>query len=201
MHSLVTLYNISKVDNKYFGVNAIDEVDRITLAWKIERPDLNFSSLHVYSRVTRLAKHLHTIHKEIFSKHKLDNWEFEVLATLRLAAEPYSLTPGMLMSQLMVSSGTISNRIDRLEANGMVKRSPSPQDKRAVLVTLTKEGLQIINKAIEDLVKTEEKLIASLNAQEQQELSNLLRKALIPLETNKKLPASSQIQNLNKEEK
>lgn len=168
--------------NNEFSKNLTDEVDRIILAWQIERPDLDISPMDVYSRVARLARHLDLARKKAFGNHNLESWEFDVLSSLRRAAKPYSLTPGTLMSELLVSSGTMTNRIDRLEEKGLVKRTPSPVDKRVVLVTLTKAGLKQVDSVLEELLHHEHKLLEPLSAAEQEVLAGLLRKLLLPFE-------------------
>ena len=92
----------------------IDEVDRIVEAWRRERPDLDVAPLSVLSRVTRLARHLDLARRNAFARHQLEVWEFDVLSALRRAGEPYQLSPGTLVAQTLVTSGTMTNRIDRL---------------------------------------------------------------------------------------
>ena len=146
--------------------DATDEVDRIILAWQIERPDLDVSPMEVYSRVARLARHLDLARKEAFNTQGMEPWEFDVLSVLRRAAAPYSLTPGTLLQELLVSSGTMTNRIDRLEKKGLVKRTPSPHDRRAVLVTLTDEGVRRVDSALKELLQRESELVAPLSEDE-----------------------------------
>ena len=118
----------------------VDEVDRITAAWQRERPDLDVSPLQVLSRVSRLARHLDLARRQAFAAHDLETWEFDVLAALRRAGAPYSLSPGQLGTETLVTSGTMTNRIDRLEDRGLVRREPDPSDRRGVRVVLTDEG-------------------------------------------------------------
>ncbi len=117
-----------------------DEVDRLVAAWSRERPDLDVSPLEVLSRVTRLARHLDRMRRATFAEHGLDVWEFDVLAALRRAGSPYVLSPGRLVTSTMVTSGTMTNRIDRLAARGLVERLPDPSDRRGVHVRLTPAG-------------------------------------------------------------
>ena len=119
-----------------------DEVDRLVEAWQRERPDLDVAPLGVLSRVTRLARHLDRARRQAFAEHTLETWEFDVLAALRRAGRPYELSPGVLLTQTLVTSGTMTNRIDRLEARGLVDRRPDPDDRRGVLVRLTDDGRQ-----------------------------------------------------------
>ena len=117
-----------------------DEVDRIVADWRRERPDLDVEPLEVFSRVTRLARHLDRARRAAFSSHELDGWEFDVLSALRRAGKPYEMSPGALVTATLVTSGTMTNRIDRLEERGLVERHRSPDDRRGVLVSLTDEG-------------------------------------------------------------
>src|SRR3954452_16967927 len=107
---------------------AWDEVDRIVLAWARERPDLDVTPLTVLSRVSRLARHLDLARRGAFCRHDLETWEVNVLSALRRAGEPYRRSPGTLLTQTLVTSGTMTNRIDRLEERGLVERQPSPED-------------------------------------------------------------------------
>src|SRR6478752_5368785 len=105
---------------------ARDEVDRIVDAWLRERPDLDFAPLQVLSRVGRLARHLDRARRTAFERSDLESWEFDVLAALRRAGDPYELSPGALLTQTLVTSGTMTNRIDRLEGKALVARFPDP---------------------------------------------------------------------------
>ena len=102
-----------------------DEVDRLVAAWARERPDLDVRPLEVLSRVTRLARHLDRARSTAFDAHDLEVWEFDVLAALRRAGRPYVLSPGQLVAQTLVTSGTMTNRVDRLETRGLVSGCPT----------------------------------------------------------------------------
>lgn len=152
-----------------------DEVDRLAADWHRERPDLDISPLEVLSRVTRLARHLDLARRAAFSHHQLESWEFDVLAALRRAGAPYSLSPGQLGAQTMVTSGTVTNRVDRLEDRGFVQRAREPSDRRGVRVVLTTAGQNAVDGALTDLLARERELLATLTAAEQVKLANLLR--------------------------
>jgi DNA-binding MarR family transcriptional regulator len=156
--------------------DARDEVDRIVDAWLRERPDLDFSPLQVLSRVARLARHLDRARRTAFDRSDLESWEFDVLAALRRAGTPYQLSPKALLQQTLVSSGTMTNRIDRLVSRGLVERRTDPNDGRGILVQMTGQGLTRVDAAITRLVDAESELLASLSPVDQERLSGLLRK-------------------------
>jgi len=159
-----------------------DEVDRIVLAWQRERPDLDVQPLAVLSRVSRLARHLDLARRSAFERHHLETWEFDVLAALRRAGAPYQLSPGALLTQTLVTSGTMTNRIDRLEAKGLVQRVPDPNDGRGVQVTLTEGGRRRVDDALTDLLAHERQILAALPATDRDLLADLLRRLTVPFE-------------------
>lgn len=140
-----------------------------------ERPDLDVAPLQVLSRVTRLARHLDLARRQAFAAHDLEGWEFDVLAALRRTGEPYSLSPGQLGAETLVTSGTMTNRIDRLEGRGLVRREPDPSDRRGVRVVLTAEGRSTVDDALSDLLEHERDLLSALTPQRQDDLAALLR--------------------------
>lgn len=155
-----------------------DEVDRITEAWQRERPDLDVTPLQVLSRVSRLSRMLDHARRQAFAAHEVETWEFDVLAALRRAGTPYALSPGHLGAETLVTSGTMTNRIDRLEGRGLVRREPDPNDRRGVRVVLTESGLRVVDAAFADLVTREQELLAALPPGQQQQLSDHLRALL-----------------------
>jgi DNA-binding MarR family transcriptional regulator len=161
-----------------------DEVDRLVAAWARERPDLDVRPLEVLSRVTRLARHVDRARGAAFVAHDLDGWEFDVLAALRRAGRPYMLSPGALVAQTLVTSGTMTNRIDRLESRGLVTRAPDPNDRRGVRVRLTARGKDSVDSALADLLESEQELLAGLSTRQQDQLSALLRSLVVPFETD-----------------
>ena len=152
-----------------------DDVDRIVAAWKKERPDLDVSPLHVLSRVGRIAKHLDRLRRDAFNTHDLEVWEFDVLAALRRSGPPYALSPTTLMSETLVTSGAMTNRINRLEARGFVTRDPDDSDGRKVLVQLTRQGEITVDLAFDALLKLERHLLRSVAAADRAVLRDLLR--------------------------
>lgn len=161
-----------------------DEVDRLVAAWRAERPDLDTEPLHVLSRVSRLARHLDRARRAAFAAHDMESWEFDVLTALRRAGPPYELSPGRLLRATLVTSGTMTNRIDRLETAGLVRRSPDPLDKRGVLVRLTDAGRTRVDAAFDDLVERERDLLGSLTPDDRRTLAGLLRSLLVPFDAD-----------------
>lgn len=153
-----------------------DEVDRIVDAWNKQRPDLDFSPLEVLSRVDRLSRHLDRARRDVFRRTDLEPWEWDVLSALRRAGTPYQLSPKQLLQQTLVSSGTMTNRIDRLVKRGFVKRVADPDDGRSVLVTLTEDGMVRVDAAITRLVDIEAELLGGVSRADRDRLAALLRK-------------------------
>ncbi|HWI32362.1 MAG TPA: MarR family winged helix-turn-helix transcriptional regulator [Microbacterium sp.] len=153
-----------------------DEVDRIVGAWGVQRPDLDFSPLEVLSRVDRLSRHLDRSRREAFRRSDLEPWEWDVLSALRRAGEPFQLSPKQLLQQTLVSSGTMTNRIDRLVARRLVRREADPDDGRSILVVLTADGRLRVDAAITRLVDAEALLLGTLSRSDRERLAGLLRK-------------------------
>lgn len=159
-----------------------DEVARIVAAWRRERPDLDSRPLEVLSRVSRLARHLDIARRKAFAASGLESWEFDVLAALRRQGAPYQLSPGKLLKETLVTSGTMTNRIDRLVKKGFVERLPLPGDRRGVLVRLRTAGRDRVDAALSDLLAREEEILAALSDESQHELAELLRQVLLPFD-------------------
>ncbi len=157
-----------------------DEVDELVEAWERERADLDLEAMAVFSRISRLARHLDLARREAFSAHGIESWEFDVLAALRRAGTPYELSPGRLLRETLVTSGTMTNRVDRLAARGFVERYPDPDDRRGVIVRLTAEGKTAVDDAFEALLAAESHLLADLPPKERKKLAALLRTLLAP---------------------
>ncbi|HUW87076.1 MAG TPA: MarR family transcriptional regulator [Candidatus Paceibacterota bacterium] len=157
-----------------------DEVDRLVAAWKSQRPDLDFSPLEVLSRITRIARHLDIARRNAFAD--LDTWSFDVLAALRRAGAPYQLSPGQLMQETMVTSGTMTNRLDRLEELSLITRQPDPEDGRGSLVTLTKSGMRAVDTAMEELLKRESEILKNMSKADQVKLASSLSEIEAPFD-------------------
>ncbi|WP_141854050.1 MarR family winged helix-turn-helix transcriptional regulator [Kribbella jejuensis] len=161
-----------------------DEVDRLIEAWRRERPDLDVAPMEVLSRVSRLARHLDRARSQAFDAHELESWEFDVLAALRRAGTPYRLSPGKLLKETLVTSGTMTNRVDRLAARGLVERLPDPNDRRGVLVQLTPAGRDKVDAAMAGLLAHERTLLGGLSDRDQQQIARALRELVRPFENH-----------------
>src|ERR1700729_1513628 len=161
-----------------------DEVDELVAQWGAQRAPLDVEPLQVLSRVSRLARHLDRARTTAFAAHQLETWEFDVLSALRRQGPPYQLSPGALLRATLVTSGTMTNRIDRLAEAGLVSRHPDLQDKRGVLVTLTARGRAVVDAALEDLLRSERVLLTGLDRGQQRELASLLRILLAPFDAS-----------------
>ena len=152
-----------------------DQVDRLVDAWRRELPDLDLAPVEVFSRISRLARLLDLARRDAFTAQAIEPWEFDVLAALRRAGAPYQLSPGQLLRETMVTSGTMTNRVDRLADRGLVDRLPDPHDRRGVLVRLTGSGRDRVDAALSDLLAREQGLLSGLGRQERKQLVVLLR--------------------------
>ena len=166
------------------GTPHADQVDRLVEAWGRERPDLDLSPMEVLSRVTRLSHHLDQLRRSTFTAHGVEPWEFDVLAALRRAGAPYELSPGRLTRETLVTSGTMTNRVDRLLARGLVDRLPDPEDRRGVLVRLTAAGRDTVDGALAGLLEREQGLLAALGSTDRTRLATLLRALSQSLESH-----------------
>src|SRR5277367_1554475 len=159
-----------------------DEVDDLVAAWRAQRPDLDVEPMQVLSRISRLARHLDIARRGAFADHGLETWEFDVLSALRRQGPPFQLTPGALLRATLVTSGTMTNRIDRLTSAGLVYREPDPSDRRGVLVTLSERGRTVVDGALTDLLDREQALLAGLSDDQRPVLADLLRTLLVPFD-------------------
>ncbi len=159
----------------------MDHVDKIITQWQTERPDLDVAAMAVIGRLARLYRLMGVEMEKNFHNFGLTSSGFDVLATLRRSGKPYALLPKDLIATTMVTSGTMTNRIDQLEKTGLIARIPSKNDKRCCLVTLTDEGLAIIEKAIVKHVETQDRLLDALSTEERKQLNRLLKSLMASL--------------------
>ncbi|MEV4110351.1 MarR family transcriptional regulator [Nonomuraea sp. NPDC049695] len=155
-----------------------DHVDLVLEQWAAQRPDLDVSPMAVIGRLSRVTRLIDTELRRTFTAHGLDPASFDVLATLRRSDPPHRLTPAELMRASMVTSGAITQRLDRLESKGLVTRMPSDVDGRGVYVTLTDEGRALIDRALPDHLATEERVLSALPEERRATLAHTLRELL-----------------------
>ena len=159
-----------------------DAVDVITDQWKRERPELDPLPMGVIGRISRIATLLQRELDRVFADYGLSGADFDVLATLRRAGDPYRLTPGELTRSTMVTTGGMTKRLDRLETAGLIRREPDPRDRRGKLIALTDRGRLLVDRAMEAHLENERRLLAALPARKRDELAALLRELLVTLE-------------------
>ena len=158
-----------------------DAMDVILQQWAQERPDLDCSPMGVIGRISQLQREVFLAQRATFARHGLDAPSFDVLAALRRAGKPYQLTPTALMRTALVTSGAITQRLDRLEERGLITRGRSDVDGRAVVVTLTEAGRTALDGALPDHLETERGMLAELSEAEREQLATLLRRWLVSL--------------------
>jgi DNA-binding MarR family transcriptional regulator len=160
----------------------VDRIDEILAQWHRERPDLDVRPMGLIGRLMRVARHLSREMEKTFAAHGLNRACFDVLATLRRSGPPYALSPGDLMAATMVTSGTVTNRVDQLEKAGLVVRTPSPEDGRSVLISLTDKGFAVADAAVTAHVETQARLTSMLSNDDWAALDAVLRRYLTALE-------------------
>ena len=159
-----------------------DVVDRIIDQWREQRPDLDPSAKAVTGRIVRASDLILRRCREPIAPLGVKDGEYSALVALRRSGAPYELSPAALTQQLMVTSGGLSLMVDRLERDGLVRRRPNPDDRRGVLVALTKRGVAVVDEAMTVHATVEHELVAGLTAREQQQLAGLLKKLLASIE-------------------
>jgi len=160
-----------------------DEVERLVAGWHEALPDVDVSPLEVLSRVTRLAQHLERQRSIVFARHDLETWTFDVLSALRRSGPSHELSPGQLLAMTLVTSGTMTNRLNHLEERGLVRRKADPKDARSVRVRLTAEGRKRVEAALTDLVVKEDALLSALTERQRSTLAGLLKILVAPFDS------------------
>jgi DNA-binding MarR family transcriptional regulator len=160
-----------------------DSVDRLLAEWADERPDLDFAPVGVVTRMARVRAHLDAGVTEVFRRFDLTSPDFQVIVTLRRAGRPYRMTQARLMTELALTSGTVSVRVDRLVRRGVVARESDAEDRRTVRVRLTEEGLALFDEIAPLHLANEDRLLSALTADEQAQLGDLLRRLLVSFES------------------
>jgi DNA-binding MarR family transcriptional regulator len=170
----------------------MDEIDRIVAEWRRERPDLDTSPTHTLQRITRLSLLQSASFARVFGRYGVSFGEYLVLAALRRAGAPYRMSPTRLFNSVILSSGAMTNRLDRLEAMALVERQPDPTDRRGRLVALTDRGRELVDSAVVDHLENEQRLLAGLGPDEREQLASLLRKLLVSAPFQELEPAANQ---------
>ncbi|KPB02667.1 transcriptional regulator [Ahrensia marina] len=160
------------------------DIKEIRAQWAKQRPDLNTEPMELIGQLIRVSTHLSGEMAATFSRHGINAASFDVLATLLRSGPPHSLSPNQLLETMMVSSGTMTNRIDQLVKEKLVERIQNPQDKRSVLISLTEKGRRLIDDAVTDHVNTQARLVAPFSDKEFADLNNLLRSYLLKIGNN-----------------
>jgi DNA-binding MarR family transcriptional regulator len=159
-----------------------DLTDRVLRSWAAARPDVDFSALHITGRLSRIGPLLARRQEVVFDRFGLNRGDVGVLSALRSASPPHRLSPTRLGRGLMLSSAGITNRIDRLEARGYVRRLPDPEDRRGVIVELTPQGLDVVDASVQAVAASDRQLMERFDTEEQRVLEDLLRRLLAGLE-------------------
>lgn len=152
-----------------------DHVDEILAQWGRERPDLDVSGMAITGRLSRLDHELRRRIDTVFAAHDLQSWEFDVLATLLRNGAPHELTPGELLDSMMITSGAMTNRLQRLEDRGLIRRTKSAADGRKVVVSLTAGGRRVVDAALVDHTANQRAIVGGLTSRQQAQLVTLLR--------------------------
>ncbi|WP_181701253.1 MarR family winged helix-turn-helix transcriptional regulator [Chthonobacter albigriseus] len=160
----------------------MDRAARAIMQWQAERPDLDPSPMAVLGRLSEAATLAREQQAAVFARFGLQPGEFDVLATLRRSGQPHALTPTALYEATMVTSGAMTGRIDRLEAAGLVARSPHPEDRRGTVVRLTPKGLALIDEAVTAHVDNEHRMLGGLSPSDRTALADLLARLIATLE-------------------
>lgn len=161
-----------------------DAVDKIIAQWRQEKPEFDLTAMEVLGRLKRASAVLSPKIEKVFLEHALNQPEFDVLATLRRSGAPYCLAPTALFSTLMVTSGTMTNRMTQLEKKGLIERLPNPDDARSKLVKLSDKGLELIEQVLPYHVENGLNLIVGLDEDSLASLNQSLRDLLTVLETS-----------------
>jgi DNA-binding MarR family transcriptional regulator len=159
-----------------------DHVDHLLAQWQVELPDLDAGPMAVVARLSRLGRLIDKRVEEVYARYGLNQSQFAVLAALRRSGEPYCLSPTQLYNSLLITSGAMTNRLERLTALGYIARVPDSEDGRSMLVALTKKGKRLIERVLGPHFDNERHLLSVLDDDEQRQLADLLRRLLIELE-------------------
>ncbi|WP_234495824.1 MarR family winged helix-turn-helix transcriptional regulator [Vibrio maritimus] len=153
----------------------MDAIDRVVEQWAKQKPELDTDPMAMMGRLMRIAKYMETKVADLHKKYDLKLGEFDVLATLRRSGKPYRLTPSELIDTMMLTSGAMTNRLDKLETKGLILREHSKEDRRSVTVQLTKDGFILIDKLIEEHADVQKSLVKSMTSAQKKQANQLLK--------------------------
>lgn len=156
-----------------------DPVDAIIEQWATVRPDLHTTAMEVFGRIYRLTRAVGDRMEKAYARFGISRGEFDVLATLRRSGEPYTLSPRQLSATLMLTTGGMTGRLDKLERAGLLRRSPDPHDRRGLQVTLTEQGLRLIDEAVGAGLAVQTQALSALDEEQAAQLADLLRELLL----------------------
>lgn len=159
-----------------------DPVDAIIEQWAQERPDLDTAAMEVFGRIQRLSRAMGDRMEKAYAKYGISRGEFDVLATLRRSGAPYALSPRQLSATLMLTTGGMTGRLDKLEQAGLLRRSPDPHDRRGLQVTLTEQGLHLADEAVGAGLALQTEALSALDGDRAEQLADLLRELLLATE-------------------
>ena len=162
----------------------MDRVDKIIAQWNEQRPDLDVTPMELVGRFKLITQHLSGEMDKTFAAHGLTHASFDVLATLRRSGPPFGFSPGDLLISTMVTSGTMTNRIDQLVKAGLVERIRNPDDGRSTIISLTDNGFAVVDEALTAHMKTQARLTSGLSREDSAALKKLLSKFLKGFEEN-----------------
>jgi DNA-binding MarR family transcriptional regulator len=166
----------------------VDDVDRIVAQWARERPELQTEAMAVFGRIYRIARLVGDQQEAVYNGLGIGRGDFDVLATLRRAGPPFSLSPKALTRSLMLTSGGMTGRLDRLEKRGLVARSPDPTDRRGLTITLTPVGRELVDRAVGAGLAAQRRVLERLAPEDRSTLAGLLRALLAAADPESNTP-------------
>ncbi|MGW0390817.1 MarR family winged helix-turn-helix transcriptional regulator [Streptomyces sp. NPDC003042] len=158
-----------------------DAVDAIIAQWAVVRPDLDTGPMAVFGRVYRISKAMGDAMEQAYGRYGIARGEFDVVGTLRRSGAPYTLSPRQLSATLMLTTGGMTGRLDKLEKAGLLRRSPDPHDRRGLQVTITERGLALVDEAVAAGLEVQRAALSGFDDEEIQVLNSLLRKLMADL--------------------
>ncbi len=158
------------------------DMNKIKAQWAAQKPGLDTEPMALIGQIIRLSAQLTKEMNKTFARHGLNGASFDMLATLLRSGPPHALSPNQLLETMMITSGTMTNRIDQLEKDKLVVRIKNSNDKRSVLVQLTAKGYEIIDAAVTDHVENQKRLVEGMSEAERTTLNELLQTYLAALD-------------------